>query len=114
MSEPAHEPNLGPPSPDEVRFLMSNILKRVSRSFYITLRVLPKPLRLPVGLAYLMARAADTIADTAVMGLDQRLDKLVRFRSLFNGAPAPDGIREIRDAVVRAEQLPAERTLLEN
>jgi phytoene/squalene synthetase len=36
----------------------------VSRSFYLTIRFLPRPLREPVGLAYLLARATDTIADT--------------------------------------------------
>jgi farnesyl-diphosphate farnesyltransferase len=114
MSGLEHETQLGPPSPSEVRFLISDVLKRVSRSFYITLRVLPGPLRTPVGLAYLMARAADTIADTHVMKLDQRLDQLVRFRGMFNGALDPSKIHEIRSAVLKNDHLPAERMLIEN
>ena len=43
--------------------LLQEVLKGVSRSFYLTLRVLPKNLREPVGLAYLLARTADTISD---------------------------------------------------
>ncbi len=39
------------------------ILKKVARSFYLTIRLLPKKLQEPVALAYLLARASDTIAD---------------------------------------------------
>ncbi|WP_176157228.1 phytoene/squalene synthase family protein [Burkholderia multivorans] len=48
-------------------YLLGDLLKNVSRSFYLTLRVLPDGMREPVGLAYLLARAADTIADTALV-----------------------------------------------
>ena len=44
--------------------LRGEVLRSVSRSFYLSLRVLPKPLRDPLSLAYLLARATDTIADT--------------------------------------------------
>ena len=40
------------------------ILKDVSRSFYISVRFLPKKVRLTIALGYLLARASDTIADT--------------------------------------------------
>jgi farnesyl-diphosphate farnesyltransferase len=39
------------------------LLKKVARSFYLTIRFLPTSLQEPVGLAYLLARASDTIAD---------------------------------------------------
>ena len=42
---------------------VNSILKKVSRSFYLTIRLLPLKLREPVTLAYLLARASDTIAD---------------------------------------------------
>jgi len=41
--------------------LLGPLLKGVSRSFYITLRVLPVGMRDPIGLAYLLARAADNL-----------------------------------------------------
>ncbi|PKB70891.1 MAG: hypothetical protein BZY87_08340 [SAR202 cluster bacterium Io17-Chloro-G6] len=55
----------GLPSVDAARrnHLLKDVLKGVSRSFYLTIRILPKNLREPVGLAYLLARTADTIAD---------------------------------------------------
>ena len=41
------------------------LLKRVSRSFYLTLRFLPSPVRESIALAYLVARLSDTLADGA-------------------------------------------------
>ena len=46
--------------------LLTDLLKGVSRSFYLTLRVLPGRIRPQIGLAYLLARATDTLADTEV------------------------------------------------
>lgn len=47
---------------DEERFLLE-LARPVSRSFYFSLRFLPAPLRSGVTLAYLLARASDTLAD---------------------------------------------------
>ncbi len=44
--------------------LGGKLLEGVSRSFYLTLKALPRGLREPLSLAYLLARAADTLADT--------------------------------------------------
>ncbi len=38
-------------------------LKIVSRSFYLTLRILPETILIPTGIAYLIARYIDTIVD---------------------------------------------------
>ncbi|MBC5768290.1 phytoene/squalene synthase family protein [Ramlibacter albus] len=48
------------------------LLREVSRSFYLSIRLLPDELRGSVGLAYLLARATDTIADTAAALPDER------------------------------------------
>ena len=48
-------------SPQKV---LNGLLQGVSRSFYLTLRVLPGSIRPQIGLAYLLARTTDTIADT--------------------------------------------------
>ena len=64
--------------------LLSDILPQVSRSFYLSLRVLPVNVRQPLGLAYLFCRAADTIADTAVLPRSQRLEQLERYRLAFS------------------------------
>lgn len=59
---------------------LDDILKGTSRAFYLSLAVLPKGARSPLSLAYLLARAADTIADTPpVCGADH-LDLLLSLR----------------------------------
>ncbi len=67
------------------KFLLSVLLRDVSRSFYLTIRVLPLPFRLPIGTAYLLARAADTIADTALIDSRLRQQLLSDFRKVIQG-----------------------------
>jgi farnesyl-diphosphate farnesyltransferase len=66
--------------------LLSALLRDVSRSFYLTLRVLPGAIRQQVGLAYLLARATDTIADTDVVPVAERLAALDQLRAHILGA----------------------------
>jgi farnesyl-diphosphate farnesyltransferase len=94
--------------------LLSDILRRVSRSFYLTLHVLPRSVRDQVGLAYLFARAADTIADTDLIARADRLLFLKRFRGLFAGDRVdPDEVRAIQAAVAPRQTDSGERALLE-
>ena len=59
----------------------ADLLRGVSRSFYLTIRVLPRPVRGPIQLAYLLARAADTIADTGALPSSTRLEHVKHFRA---------------------------------
>ena len=54
------------------------LLKEVSRSFYISVRFLPKRIRLTIALGYLLARASDTIADTNHLPPSERIRVLER------------------------------------
>ncbi|WP_454767026.1 squalene/phytoene synthase family protein [Cupriavidus campinensis] len=102
------------PIPDRV-FLLGPLLKGVSRSFYLTLRILPAGMRDPVGLAYLLARAADTIADTALIPPPQRLALLLALRARVNGAD--DGgelVRRLAAEVASQQTLSDEKVLLES
>ena len=65
--------------------MLTALLKQVSRSFYLTLRVLPGAIRPQIGLAYLLARATDTIADTAVIPVAARLQALQALRERILG-----------------------------
>ena len=56
-----------------------DLLKSVSRSFYLSLRFLPEPVREVLGLAYLLARASDTVADASSSGKATRLEALDAF-----------------------------------
>lgn len=49
------------------------LLRGVSRSFYLSIRLLPTALREPVALGYLLARATDTVADTTSLPAGERL-----------------------------------------
>lgn len=62
------------------------MLKRVSRSFYLTLHILPGSIRAPLSLAYLLARATDTIADTALVEVARRSEVLIRLRGKIRDA----------------------------
>src|SRR5947209_2603298 len=55
------------------------LLASVSRSFYLSIRLLPRDVRAPIGLAYLLARASDTIADSADAPVETRVHHLTAF-----------------------------------
>ncbi|PAZ01400.1 MAG: hypothetical protein CAK90_00425 [Spartobacteria bacterium AMD-G4] len=59
------------------------LLKRVARSFQLSLRILPASLRPPLSLAYMLARASDTIADASSAPDFQRLALLRGLPDLF-------------------------------
>lgn len=63
--------------------LGGKLLASVSRSFYLTLKALPRELREPISLAYLLARTADTMADTAEVPATVRMDCLARFDAII-------------------------------
>ncbi|HEX8312276.1 MAG TPA: squalene/phytoene synthase family protein [Chthoniobacteraceae bacterium] len=63
--------------------LEGQLLASVSRSFYLSIRVLPGLIRAPIGLAYLLARASDTIADTEDVPAEIRLQHLAAFAGMI-------------------------------
>jgi len=90
--------------------LLVDLLKATSRSFYLTLRVMPVAVRSQIGLAYLLARTTDTIADTEIIPLAQRLDALHQLRERILGQSAnPLEMGEF----ARQQGSPAEKVLLE-
>jgi farnesyl-diphosphate farnesyltransferase len=91
--------------------LLGELLQRVSRSFYLTLRVVPGDVRRPIGLAYLLARAADTIADTALIDRADRLKYLELFREALR-KPEAGRLQAISEALAGPQQIAAERELL--
>ncbi len=95
---------------ENARVLLTTLLKQVSRSFYLTLRILPAAVRPQIGLAYLLARATDTIADTELLPVAERLDALQQLRARILGqSSTPLKFREL----ALQQGLPAERVLLE-
>ena len=64
---------------------LQKLLRDTSRSFYLTLQVLPRTVRSQIGLAYLLARATDTIADTELVPVGERLAALDALRARILG-----------------------------
>ena len=90
--------------------LLGPLLRDVSRSFYLTLRWLPGSVGPQIGLGYLLARATDTVADTEIVPLPERLAALGALRDRVLGTrlePLNLG------ALARHQGTPAERVLLE-
>ena len=106
----ADKPCQPPYSPEQRRELIGPLLQAVSRSFYLTLRVLPAPIRPQISLAYLLARATDTIADTEVLPAAQRVETL---REYAENIKAPTSRRTPNfGAQQLAAALPGEQQLL--
>ncbi len=104
------------PNPNRA-FLLGPLLKGVSRSFYLTLRILPAGMRDPVGLAYLLARAADTIADTSLIPPAQRLALLLALRERVHSASGDDDApfaQRLTAEVASQQTVSDERVLLES
>jgi farnesyl-diphosphate farnesyltransferase len=88
-----------------------SVLRKVSRSFYLSIRLLPAGLREPVALAYLLARATDTIADTAPVPAAQRLELLRRTAAAIQGGHDP-GLQVAADEFALAQRDDGERRLM--
>ena len=88
---------------------LERLLRDVSRSFYLTLRVLPSAIRPSIGVAYLLARATDTIADTEIIPVARRLAALQKLRECIqSGHLAPGAL----DEMAHNQGSTAERLLL--
>ncbi|MES2981881.1 MAG: squalene/phytoene synthase family protein [Verrucomicrobiota bacterium] len=74
--------------------LETEVLKGVSRSFYLSLRLLPGPMRRAAGIAYLLARTSDTIADSVVGSAEERIESLLDFLKQVNGEIAAQAFPE--------------------
>ena len=90
-----------------------DLLRSVSRSLYLSIRFLPARLRDPIGLAYLLARATDTIADTAQVPVQLRIKKLRTLADAIQSRSQPNELCSLRDSFTPLQTNESERTLLE-
>ena len=88
---------------------LDKVLAAVSRSFYLTIRMLPPSLREVVGLVYLLARTSDTVADSAGASAEMRLEALRQLGAAIRGC----GARPDFTALASGVSDPSERILLE-
>src|SRR5437667_5387507 len=113
---PADDDSLGQERESAVSLpnLRGSILASVSRSFYLSIRLLPKKLRDPVSLGYLLARASDTIADTTELPIELRTEKLRLLARGIQGEALGDAIVDLSAALAPLQKNKAERTLIKS
>jgi farnesyl-diphosphate farnesyltransferase len=97
----------------ERKDLGERVLRSVSRSFYLSLRFLPRPLREPLSLAYLLARATDTIADTPESPVALRTEALRKLAAVIQGTAPSETLLQLRKSFAALQSDEAERTLIE-
>ena len=90
---------------------LRRVLRRTSRTFYLSLVILPAELREPLGLAYLLARATDSIADTRLIPRAERRAHLEILRTAYQGGVAD--VSAVGRACASLQAHAQERELLE-
>jgi len=93
--------------------LRGPILRSVSRSFYLSLRILPNALRDPLSLAYLLARATDSIADTPEPSVNVRAAALRDLAGAIERTSLRREVIRLRDSFAPLQSNQAERTLID-
>jgi len=101
-------------SPGSTKSLRTEILRSVSRSFYLSIRFLPAQLREPIALAYLLARTTDTVADTTQISGSVRMETLKLLSHGIQGTASPDVAVELIASFVSLQENASERELLES
>ena len=90
-----------PPELADARLLP--LLKQVSRSFYLTIRVLPGEVSSQIALAYLLARATDTIADSTQPSVALRMEALRELAAAIQGTAPKESVDELRKSFARQQ-----------
>lgn len=67
---------------------LQRLLAKTSRTFALTIPLLPEPTRQEVGVAYLLFRIADTFEDATLWTPEQRIEALAQFIRLLRGESA--------------------------
>src|SRR5512133_425658 len=96
-----------PPFPSQA--LAKTILRSVSRSFYLSIRFLPRQLREPIALAYLLARTTDTVADTAQISASIRMETLKLLSNGIQGTASRAAVTELIASFVSLQENESER-----
>ncbi|MDQ6765284.1 MAG: squalene/phytoene synthase family protein [Verrucomicrobiota bacterium] len=102
------------PRDNSVRQLRGDVLRSVSRSFYLSIRILPAQLRDPIALAYLLARATDTIADTVEIDANTRMEQLRKLARMIQGEESAPGSGGSFASFVALQANAKERALIES
>lgn len=102
------------PEVDPRADLGGELLASVSRSFSLTIRLLPAALRAPISVGYLLARSLDTIADTASVPAAARLEHLRALQAMIKTGRDPELLRPIQKTFGHGQKHAGEGELLKN
>jgi farnesyl-diphosphate farnesyltransferase len=91
---------------------LESILRSVSRSFFISIKLLPRKLREPVAIGYLLARATDTLADTSSISAALREEALTVLAWSIQETASPDEIIKLINSFIPRQRHQAERRLI--
>jgi farnesyl-diphosphate farnesyltransferase len=94
--------------------LQTALLRSVSRSFYLSIRFLPAQLREPIALAYLLARATDSVADTTGISGLVRIETLKMLSNGIQGKASRDVVVDLIASFVPLQSNESEQRLLES
>ena len=101
-------------SAHSARQLETVVLGSVSRSFYLSIRFLPAQLRQPIALAYLLARATDTVADTTGISRLVRIETLKMLSNGIQGKASRDVVVDLIASFIPLQVNKNEQRLLES
>jgi farnesyl-diphosphate farnesyltransferase len=79
---------------------LDQLLEKTSRTFALSIPLLPEPTRHEVTLAYLLFRIADTFEDAARWGRERRIEALTNFSRLLDD-PTAEAARRLAGVWVR-------------
>lgn len=120
MITPPLLPQPQPPKPKRPGALSPSqrqLLSQVSRSFDLTIRLLPAALQAPVAIGYLLARATDTVADTSALPLAERqvlLDRMSQaIAAPLTSAADSQELTRLSQAFAAQQTDPHERALMQ-
>ncbi len=87
---------------------LRRLLKETSRSFYLSIRVLPAAIRPQIGLAYLLARSTDAVADASRLPAVRRSEALRGMlaavaSSVAGEVPSPPDLAALSEGLGREE-----------
>ena len=89
-------------------------LRKVSRSFYITLVILPREIFKPISIAYLLARIADTVADTLLqVSFKNKRDFLIGFKKQIQNENLDENfLKDLNKFLFELKKYPIQRDLI--
>ncbi len=90
---------------------IKSILKNVARTLYLSVKIMPEPVKTSMGMGYLLCRVMDTVVDDPAIGAGDKLEVLRLMRGLDKPGNA-DQVLEKVSGLAQHTRKPAEKELL--